>query len=123
MPRLLVVDDEPSVRDFLRDFFSVRGYEVIEAATAEEALRLLRELRPHLMLLDIMLPDMSGLTVLRETKKLDPAVGVIMLTGLLDEAIGRQTLQAGAFDYITKPVDLKHLDRVLWYKLANMTLA
>ncbi len=123
MPRLLVVDDEPSVRDFTRDFFSPRGYEVIEAATGEEGLRRLREDRPHLVLLDIILPGMDGLQVLREAKAFDPAVGVVMLTGVLDESIGGQALQAGAFDFVTKPVDLRHLERVLWYKLATMTLA
>ncbi len=123
MPRLLVVDDEPSVRDFTREFFSPKGYEVTEAATGEEGLRRLREDRPHLVLLDIILPGMDGLQVLREAKAFDPAVGVVMLTGVLDETIGRQALQAGAFDFVTKPVDLRHLERVLWYKLATMTLA
>ncbi len=123
MHRLLVVDDEPAVRDFLRDFFSAHGYEVIEASTGMEGLRRLREERPHLMLLDVLLPDLGGLSVLREAKRIDPTAGVVMLTGLQDEELGREALQAGAFDFITKPVDLKHLERVLWYKLTTMTLA
>ena len=122
MPRILVVDDEPSALDFTSDFFSPRGYEVIEAATGKEGRRRLREDRPHLMLLDIILPDIDGLEVLSQAKAIDPAVGVIMLTGVLDETIGDLALQAGAFDYVTKPVDLKHLDRVVWYQLTNMTI-
>ncbi len=123
MPRLLVVDDEPSVCAFVQDYFSPKGYEVIPAATGQEGLRRLREDRPHLLLLDIMLPDVDGLDVLREAKAIDPALSVVMLTGVLDEDIGRQALQQGACDYVTKPVDLNHLERVVWYMLATMTIA
>lgn len=122
MPRLLVVDDEPSVREFIHDYFSLKGHAVIPAATGAEGLRRLREERPDLLLLDLLLPDMDGLAVLRQAKAIDPTVSVIMLTGVVDEDIGRQALQAGAFDYVTKPVDLKHLERVVWYLLTAMTL-
>ena len=118
----LVVDDEPSVFHFIHDYFTPKGYDVTAAATGAEGLRRLREERPHLLLLDIILPDMDGRKVLREAKAIDPALSVIMLTGVVDEAIGRQALRAGAFDYVTKPVDLKYLDRVVWYKLAQMTI-
>ena len=123
MPLLLVVDDEPQVRDLLRDFLSIGGYDVIEAATGEEGLRLLREERPHLMLLGMTLPDMSGMEVLREVMRSDIAASVVMLTRLLDADIGRQALEEGAFEYLTKPVDLKHLEQLLAYKLAVMTPA
>lgn len=123
MPLLLVVDDEPRVRELLRDFLSIGGYDVIAAATGGEGLRLLRERRPHLMLLDMTLPDMGGMEVLRETMRCDSAASVVVLTGLLDEDIGRQALEEGAFEYLTKPVDLKHLEQLLSYKLAVMTPA
>jgi FixJ family two-component response regulator len=61
--------------------------------------------------------------VLREAKALYPALGVVMLTGVLDEHIGRQALREGAFDYVTKPVNLRYLDLVVWYTLATMTIA
>ena len=93
-----------------------------EAATGTEGLRRLREDRPHLVLLDITLPDRSGLDVLREAKEFDSRVGIIMVTGVHDEEIGRQALQAGAFDYITKPLDLQYLEQALWYKVTTMTL-
>ena len=122
MTRILVVDDEPSVCDFIRDYFTPKGYEVTSAATGAAGLRRLREERPHLVLLDILLPDMDGVKVLREAKAVDPAVAIIMLTGVLDEDIGRQALQQGACDYVTKPVDLHQLERVVWYMLATMTI-
>ena len=122
MPRVLVVDDDPQARELLREFLALKAYDVIEAATGGEGLKRLREDRPHLVLLDINLPDISGLEVLREAKAIDPAVGVIMVTGLQEEEIGRQAMRDGAFDYITKPLDLQYLDKSLWYKITTMTL-
>ncbi len=122
MPRVLVVDDDPQARELLREFLTAKAYDVIEAATGGEGLKRLREDRPHLVLLDINLPDISGLEVLREAKAIDPAVGVIMVTGMQEEAIGRQAMRDGAFDYITKPLDLQYLEKSLWYKITTMTL-
>jgi len=122
MPRVLVVDDDPNARELLRVYLTAKGYEVVEAETGGEGLRRVREDRPHLMLLDINLPDISGLDVLREAKALDPALGVIMVTGLQEEEVGREAMQAGAFDYITKPLDLQYLEKSLWYKITTMTL-
>jgi two-component system response regulator AtoC len=122
MPRVLVVDDDPQTRELLCEFLTAKAYEVSEAATGGEGLKRLREERPHLVLLDINLPDISGLEVLREAKAIDPAVGVIMVTGLQEEEIGRQAMRDGAFDYITKPLDLQYLEKSLWYKITTMTL-
>jgi DNA-binding response OmpR family regulator len=122
MPRVLVVDDDPNARELLRVYLTAKGYEVVEAETGQEALRRVREDRPHLALLDINLPDISGLEVLRQAKVLDPALGVIMVTGLQEEEVGREAMQAGAFDYITKPLDLQYLEKSLWYKITTMTL-
>ncbi len=122
MPRVLVVDDDPQVRELLAEYLRAKAYEVLEAATGGEALRRLREDRPHLVLLDIMLPDRSGLEVLQEMKMIDPAVAVIMVTGLHEQEVGRQAMQAGAFDYFAKPFDLQYLERSLWYKIATMTM-
>ena len=122
MPRLLVVDDRPSVCEFIHEYFSSKGYDVIAAATGMEGLRRLREERPHLVLLDVMLPDLSGLLVLREAKRIDPTVGIVMVTGVQDEGLRREARRVGAFDFITKPVDLKQLEQVLLCKLTTMML-
>src|SRR5574341_525306 len=122
MHRLLVVDDDPYVREFLHDCLSPLGYTVTAAATGEEGLCRLREERPHLVLLDINLPDVNGLEVLRRAQAIDPGVRVLMLTGVVDEVIGRQALQQGACDYLTKPVDLMHLEQVVWYVLTAMPI-
>ncbi len=122
MPRVLVVDDEPQVVELLQEFLAAKGYQVLTASDGEEALRKVKEERPHVVLLDVRMPKMNGLEVLRRMREIDHEVGVIMVTGVMEEETGRQALQLGAFDYITKPLDLKYLERSLWVKLQMMTL-
>ncbi len=122
MPRVLVVDDEPDAVELLRDFLTAKGYDVITAADGEEALRRAKEERPHLILLDVRMPRMNGMEVLRRVREFDREVGIIMVTAVNEEETGREALKLGAFDYITKPLDLKYLERSLWYKITTMTL-
>ncbi|MBI4573985.1 MAG: response regulator [candidate division NC10 bacterium] len=122
MPRVLVVDDEPDAVELLTEFLRAKGYEVITASDGEEALRKVKEDRPHLILLDVRMPKLNGLEVLRRVREIDREVGVIMVTAVNEEETGREALKMGAFDYITKPLDLKYLERSLWYKITTMTL-
>ena len=122
MPRVLVVDDEPDARELLSEFLTAKGYAVLTASNGEEALRKVKEERPHLILLDIRMPKMDGLEVLRRVREIDHEVGVIMVTAVNEEETGRQALKLGAFDYITKPLDFQYLERSLWYKITTMTL-
>jgi DNA-binding response OmpR family regulator len=120
--RVLVVDDEAEAVELLQEFLVGKGYEVSTASDGAEALRKVKEERPHLILLDVRMPKMDGLEVLRQVKAIDPTVGVIMVTAANEEAIGRRAMELGAFDYIVKPLDLPYLERSLWYKLTMMTL-
>ncbi len=120
--RVLVVDDDPEAVELLQEFLGGKGYEVITAGDGAEALRKVKEERAHLILLDIQMPKMDGLEVLRQVKAIDPGVSVIMVTGVNEEAIGRKAMELGAFDYIVKPLDLPYLERSLWYKITTMTL-
>jgi len=122
MPRVLVVDDEPDALELLQAFLEAKGYEVLTASDGEEALQKVKEERPHLMLLDVRMPKLTGLEVLKRVREIDREVGVIMVTAVNEEETGRQALQLGAFDYITKPLDLKYLERSLWVKITMMTL-
>jgi DNA-binding response OmpR family regulator len=122
MPRVLVVDDEPDAVELLREFLAAKGYEVTTASDGEEALLKVKQDRPHLILLDVRMPRMNGMEVLKRVREIDREVGVIMVTAVNEEETGRQALRMGAFDYITKPLDLKYLERTLWYKIATMTL-
>ena len=122
MQRVLVVDDEPKAIELLQEFLTVKGYEVLTAPNGEEALRKVKEDRPHLILLDICMPKMDGLEVLKRVREIDQEVGVIMVTAVHEEETGRQALKMGAFDYITKPLDFQYLERSLWTKIMLMTL-
>jgi DNA-binding response OmpR family regulator len=122
MARVLVVDDEPDSVELLQEFLTSKGYEVITASNGEEALRKIKEERPHLVLLDVRMPGMNGLDVLRKVREFDQEVGVIMVTAVNEEDTGREALKLGAFDYIVKPLNLEYLERSLWYKVTTMLL-
>jgi DNA-binding response OmpR family regulator len=122
MARILVVDDEPDSVELLQEFLTGKGYEVVTASSGEEALRKVKEERPHLMLLDVRMPGMNGLDVLRKVREFDQEVGVIMVTAVNEEDTGRDALKLGAFDYIVKPLNFEYLERSLWYKVTTMLL-
>ncbi|MFI5342465.1 MAG: response regulator [Candidatus Methylomirabilales bacterium] len=122
MARVLIVDDEPVARELLSEFLTVKGYKVLTASDGEEALRRVKQDRPHLILLDVRMPKMNGLDVLTQVREIDHEVGVIMVTAVNEEETGRQALKLGAFDYITKPLDFDYLERSLWYKITTMIL-
>ena len=122
MQKVLVVDDEPQAVELLEEFLTAKGYAVVGASGGAEALHRLKEERPHLMLLDIRMPEMGGLEVLRRAREIDREVGIVMITAVNEESMGREALRMGAYDYITKPLDFDYLERVLWVKIAMMTL-
>jgi len=118
--RLLVVDDEKDIRDYLTEFFTEKGFEAHSAASGVEAIRMLKVLRPHLILLDVKMPEMSGIETLKKIRDLDREVGVIMITGLHDQKVGRDSLKYGASDFITKPIDLHYLETSIMEKIQVM---
>ena len=120
MERILIVDDDIEICNVLNRFLSKKGYEVYTALNGLSAINKVKEVRPHIVLLDIRMPGVDGIEVLKEIKKVDPAVGVIMVTGVTDEEEARKTLELGAYDYMTKPIDFNYLETVLTVKLTNM---
>ena len=120
--RVLVADDDPATVELLQEFLRGKGYEVLTASDGIEALQTVKEKRPHLILLDIQMPKMDGLEVLRRLRAIDQEVGVIVITAVNEEETGRQAMALGAFDYIVKPLDLPYLEQSLWYKISMMTL-
>jgi CheY-like chemotaxis protein len=111
--RVLVVEDEPDVAAALRDATTEMGYTVCVARNGPEALRLLPEYRPDVVLLDLTMPEMRGDVVLDHLRRADPHLPVIMVTGNVDPEIARRTLAQGAFDYVAKPFDLEVLAQIL----------
>ena len=120
MERILVVDDEVEQCNILKKFLSLKGYEVHTATSGSAAIDKVKEIRPHIVLLDIRMPEMGGIEVLKEIKKVDPAVGVIMVSGVTDHEEAKKTLELGAYDYITKPVDFDYLETVLMLKIVDL---
>src|SRR5580698_3454894 len=107
--RLLIVDDDTSLSQHLKSFFERQKYKVEIAEDGLKALSKIQEFRPHLMFLDIGLPGMSGIDVLKEVKQKDPSVRVIMITGQTEDEFMRQARVLGADDYVTKPFTLQYL--------------
>ena len=106
---LLIVDDEASLRDFLTIVFEEESCRVETAATLAEAHAALQKREPDLVLCDLMLPDGSGLDLLREIKSQNPSIAVIMITAHTSTKSAVEALKAGAHDYIAKPFDIDEL--------------
>ena len=109
MERILIVDDEKKLLRSLEDFFSTQGYEVLCAARGDEAVRIAMEKAPDLLILDIMLPDISGYDVCRQVKAKLPSARVIMLSAKGEEMDKVLGLELGADDYMTKPFGVREL--------------
>jgi two-component system, OmpR family, response regulator RegX3 len=107
-PKILVVDDEASYREALETGLAHEGFEVLLAGTAEEAMALFQEHEPDLVLLDVMLPDKSGIEICREIR-LTSSVPIIMVSARTSEVDIVVGLEIGASDYVTKPYRFREL--------------
>lgn len=109
MPRVLIVDDDPTLVDFLKLLLDSEGYETFEAFDGRDALDQIEKVRPELVLLDYMMPNMHGLDVLRNVKENYLSSFVVMLTGKGSEQVAVECMKAGAADYLMKPFDNDNL--------------
>lgn len=108
-PLLLIVDDDGELVALLAERLAQEGWQVASALTGEEGTRLLERLRPAVVVLDVMLPDASGLDLCRRWRERDPAVGILMLTGRGDPIDRILGLELGADDYLGKPFEPREL--------------
>jgi len=109
MTKILIVEDEPNMVAGLRDNFEFEGYEVLSAYDGSEGLEKALATSPDLVLLDVMMPKMSGLDVCKQLKAKRPSIPIIMLTARgqeIDKVVG---LELGADDYVTKPFSIREL--------------
>ena len=108
---ILVVDDDPNSLDIVRTYLEAHGYRVATATDGKEALSRMEEVRPSLVLLDVMMPGMDGWEVARVIKNHPDfrAVRIVMLTARSDFTDKQQGLRSGADDYIVKPIRLEEL--------------
>lgn len=113
MPKILVVDDELDIREFSRSFFQKRGIDVLSAADGQEALRLIEQDVFDLVLLDVRMEGMSGIDVLRELRRRNIAVNVVMVSGADDVASVKEAVSLGCKSFIRKPLVLEEFKRVV----------
>ena len=115
--RLLVVDDEKSIRQMLILFFGKKGYEVDEATSGEEAIVKVQGQKPDIVLLDMNMGGMNGIDALRQILKIYPTLGVVMATAEEDDEKVHQAMEIGAYGYVLKPFDFLYLELVVISKL------
>jgi two-component system response regulator CpxR len=111
--KLLLVDDEEDFVFALAERLRFRKYDTRAATSGEAALSEIEKERPDIVVLDLKMPGMGGMEVLREIKTRDPSIDVIMLTGSVDSEIGEIALRAGATYHIVKPMDIEDLMKKL----------
>ncbi len=113
MDRILIVDDDRSIRELLSMHLEERGFSVLSAATGADGFRLAAESSPSAIVLDMRLPDASGIDLIPELKKRAAEAPVLMITAHHDMATTIRAMKAGAFDYIHKPIDIQAFDVAL----------
>jgi DNA-binding response OmpR family regulator len=111
--RVLVVDDELFVGELLKEYLSIIGYEVTAVSNGEDALSVIQQFHPHIVILDIRMPGMGGMEVLKAIKEKNRTTGVIMLSAYGDPETVNEALRLGADHYLQKPMNLKHLVETL----------
>ena len=119
MTTILVVDDDRAVRHMVQKSLSGLDYEVSNAGDGAEGLKSVGDIGPDVVLLDVMLPDGSGLDVFRQIREIDRRLPVIFITAADDSETAIEAMQLGAFDYLTKPLDLPKLNDLVERALEN----
>jgi DNA-binding NtrC family response regulator len=121
MKKILVVDDEAGIRETLKALLK-SDYTVVLASNGEEGIRHFQESAPDLILLDVAMPKMDGMTALKKLRAINPDVPIIMLTATLTAKTAVEAMKIGADDYLTKPFDLEELKLVIAKELATRAL-
>ena len=120
--RLLVVDDVEAIRLALKDSLHLQGYDVVSAGSGEEALELLRSQPFDLLLTDQAMPGLTGIELVEATVRIHPNMPVVLLTGLNDVELARDSLRRGASDFVTKPFSVRDLPILIERNLTRRRL-
>ncbi|MDP8241172.1 MAG: response regulator [Candidatus Hatepunaea meridiana] len=110
---ILIVDDEPSIGQLLSEYLVNLGYRPEIANDCNDVIIFFDEKTPDIVFLDIQLPVVNGVTILKLIKRIAPEVVVVMMSGIATEDTARETLKIGAFDYITKPFEFSRVTEIL----------
>jgi two-component system response regulator (stage 0 sporulation protein F) len=107
--KLLIVDDQNGIRVLLTEVFSSEGYQTFQASNGKLALEIVRNEKPDLVLLDMKIPGMDGLEILKHIKKIDSGIKVIMMTAYGELDMIKEATELGALTHFTKPFDIDDL--------------
>lgn len=121
-PRVLVVDDEDTIRLVLAKYLRTRGFDVATAESGDAALEALATSRFDLMICDVRMPGLSGVEIVPSALETDPDLGIMMLSAVNDAPTATEAMSLGALDYLTKPVELQHLHDAVERALHKRTL-
>jgi len=113
MSKLLIVDDEIDIREFAKSFFKRRGIDVFTASGGKQALEIIFLEKPDLVLLDVRMEEITGVDVLRQLRKANQFVKVIMVSGIEDPEIINETKALGVVGFIHKPLVLEELEKIV----------
>ena len=111
--KILVVDDDKEICDILTEMLAEEGYQTFSALSGRLALDIVKKKKPELVLMDIKMPKMDGIEVLKRIKKIDKEVVVVMITGYGSLDTAKEAMRLGAYDYVTKPFDLDSIKVVI----------
>lgn len=110
---ILIVDDDPDIYEFTRTYLLREGYKVSVLSDPKYVLEQVELLKPLIVLLDLVMPEISGLELLKKIKEISPKTKVIIMTGLKDVSICRESIELGASDYLVKPFSLEQLKAMI----------
>ena len=110
MPRVLIVEDAPFIREMIRDILESHDYTVVgEASNGIEAIERYEALKPDVVLMDILMPGMDGLSAIAKIRERDPTAKIIVVSALVKETLRKEALRAGAADFVAKPFQVEKL--------------
>jgi DNA-binding response OmpR family regulator len=113
MSKILIVDDNVDACFLLKSFLEEMDYDIIVSHSGADALEKVKDLKPDVMLLDIIMEGIGGIEVLKRVRLFNKNIGIIMVTALVDEATCKEALESGADKYLTKPIDYYHLHKCI----------
>ncbi|MFH1010340.1 MAG: response regulator [bacterium] len=122
MAGILIIDDDPTFREILREFIEAKSHTVFEAGDADEGLRVYFSEKIDLVISDLVMPEKDGLELLREMKMVRPDVLFILITGYPTIETNVQAMKEGAYDYLVKPIDMDQLTGVLNRALGTLEM-
>ncbi len=119
---ILIIDDEQTQREVLTGYLKKKGYHILSADSGEEGIKLVKQNAVDIVLSDFKMPDKTGLEVLEEVKKINPEISFVIITAYSTVETAVKAMRMGAYDYISKPVDLDELDLLIEKIIENRSL-